>query len=73
MMATHKSALSTESPPFNPQRSGGVSVGSPAYRSGSRSRSTSPHAQQITNSPYPVEINNSQSNAVPKYSFEYQG
>lgn len=73
-MATHRSTLSTESPPFNPNRVGGM-MGSPsgAYGAGSRSRSTSPHPR--SSSPYPGGDNaiHSQSNAVPKYEFQYQG
>lgn len=75
------SKLSTESPPFNPHgAAGGLLMGTPGgYRGLSRSRSTSPHPHHRSHSPYGgstaavVPAENAQSNALPKFTFDYEG
>jgi len=66
-MAT-KSTLSTESPPFNPNRIilGRNQSKSPVPNSHYRSRPRS-------TSPYPEQTDNPNSNAIPKYTFQHNG
>ena len=82
ILAPGKSSLSTESPPFNPgrilaarsQTSGSpVPPSSSSYGAGGhRSRSTSPYPPASRNQQY-SQVANPHSNAVPKYTFQYQG
>ena len=82
-----KSVLAAESPPFNPQSyhrtgswtSGGSTNGGTAYTmgianspnvGGTRSRSTSPYPSRGTSA---APDSNSNSNAVSKYTFQYNG
>lgn len=49
-------------------------MGSPAgFRAASRSRSNSPHPRSTSPYPTAAPAENSQSNAIPKYTFQYQG
>jgi hypothetical protein len=67
MAAVAKKSLSTESPPFNPRIAGGNRSPVPPLvgaKSPYRSRSTSPFRQRS---------GVSNSNAVAKYEFEYDG
>jgi CCR4-NOT transcription complex subunit 7/8 len=66
-----KKMLAAESPPFNPHRKGLLNSSSPLHQaSGHRSRSTSPYPPpSSTASGAP----NSHSNAVEKYTFDYEG
>ena len=70
-MATVKSSLSTESPPFNPNQRGGGGFIRGGVGSSSAS-SNSPFPRSRSTSPYP-EVENQHSNAVPKYTFEHNG